>query len=754
MARTMEQIIPHLLGGISKQPPYLRGIDQSAWEENTNPTFSKGLLKRPHTTFLKTLGVTRPCFIKALSFGSQTLGEGEDYLLMVTEGGLSLISLNDLSEIQISLDDEAKKYLAGQNFTCVTWGNFTYILNKGVITRMSGESPAQQAHQALIFIKQAVSKTRYEIKILDKEVSVTTPDQGTLSTDQIATDLENQLRSALGDKVTLTRQGSQLLLSSPENFTITGNDSFGNNALLVIKDAVNDFSYLPKTAFEGFTVEVTTDPRAKKDSYYLKYTEGVWKETVKPGLQNAFDPATMPHVLEYMGHNKFVFKQEQWGERLVGDEKSSPEPSFVGQSLSDLFAYKSRLGVLAGDNVTFSEVDAPENFWLTTTATTLDSDPLDLIVSATAPIDLKHAIPTSDGNLLLFASSDQFILNAKEGLTPHTINVTVLSHFDSSKAQPINVEQSVLFASPSSCFSDIKEMTPSRNEVSPLVAENLTDQVPDFIPHEVTKMVSIPQAKAVFVFSKTTPQTLYVYKYQWKGETKVQMAWTQWVFAYPLVDIETHQGIFYLISGAEGAFYLESMTLENVSLPSCTVPSLLLDRMSKPIESVYDITTYFTRVTLPYPSAEEARVFADEEALPIHRREGNTLWILGNYEKAALVVGLPYTFKYTFAPFIPKQQGGSGQVVSVPGGTLFMRTLTVTTADTKAFAVQVEVNGKTQSTYVFNGNHTSVPHANARIPLLSSAQGLKVTLIHDDPSSCTFQNASWSGIYAKHLPHA
>ena len=461
----------------------------------------------------------------------------------------------------------------------------------------------------------------------------------------------------------------------------------------------------------------------------------------------------MPHVLEYSGSKTFTLKQEKWGERCVGDEKSSPEPSFIGQPISDLFAYKSRLGVLAGDNVIFSEVDAPENFWLTTTATTLDSDPLDLIVSATSPIDLQHAIPTSDGNLLLFAGSDQFILNAKEGLTPHTINVTALSRFDSSKAQPINVEQSVLFASPSSCFSDIKEMTPSRNEVSPLVAENLTNQVPDFIPHEVTKMASIPQAKAVFIFSKTTPNTLYVYKYQWKGETRVQMAWTQWVFAYPLVDMEAHQGKLYLVSETEGACYLESMTLENVSLPSCTVPSLLLDRMSNPVFAVYDITTYFTKLTLPYPSSEEVKVFAHEEELPIHRQEGNALWLLGNYEKAPLIVGFPYTLKYTFAPFIPKQQGGgtsgAGQVVSVPGGTLFLRTLTVTTTDTKTFSVQVEVNGKVQSTYSFKREHTSV-----RVPLLCSAQGLRVTLIHENPTPCTFQNASWSGIYAKHLPHA
>ena len=334
-------------------------------------------------------------------------------------------------------------------------------------------------------------------------------------------------------------------------------------------------------------------------------------------------------------------------------------------------------------------------------------------VSATSPIDLQHAIPTSDGNLLLFANSDQFVLSAKEGLAPHSINVTALSRFDSSSAPPVGVEQSVLFASPSSCFSDIKEMTPSRNDVSPLVAENLTDPVPEFIPHEVTKMLSIPQAKAVFVYSATTPNTLYVYKYQWKGETRVQMAWTQWTFSYPVVDIESHQGKLYLVTQSGESFYLESMTLENVALPACTVPTVFLDRMSNPIEAVYDMHTYFTAVTLPYPSSEEVKVFGNEEDLPVHRQEGN------------------------------------GQVVSVPGGTLFMRTLTVTTADTKTFSVQVETNGKTRGTYAFKGESTSV-----RIPLLCSAHELKVSLIHEGPTPCTFQNASWSGIYAKHLPHA
>ena len=268
MARTMEQIIPHLLGGISKQPPYLRGIDQSVGEENTNPTFAKGLLKRPHTAYLKNLGATKPVFMKVLSFG-----EGEDYLLLIKEDNLSLIFLTNLSEVALTLDEAAKTYLKDQHFTCVTWGNFTYILNKDVITKMKGEGLTPQTHQALIFVKQAVSKTRYEIKVLDKTVSVTTPDQGALSTDQIATDLETPLRTVLINKMTLIRQGSQLLLTSSENFTITGTDSFGNNALLVIKDAVNDFSYLPKTAFEGFTVEVTTDPRAKKDSYYTVFNK-------------------------------------------------------------------------------------------------------------------------------------------------------------------------------------------------------------------------------------------------------------------------------------------------------------------------------------------------------------------------------------------------------------------------------------------------------------------------------------------------
>ena len=800
--RVIEQIIPHLLGGISKQPQYLRGVDQSISEENTFPTFSRGLLKRPHTTYLKTLQGT-PCFTKALSFG-----ENEDTLLVIHDGTLSLIPLGDppvgdpsRGELQggglatdgssrgeppmgealtLSIDEQAKAYLKGTKFACVTWGNTTYILNKDIVTRMSlnDGSPASGSPngQALVTVRQAVAKTRYEVSVTvggtTKTATVTaavTASEQNPNTDSIAADLETRLRSELGSPFTITRRGAQLLIASAQEFTLVASDSFGNNALSAIKDAVNDFAHLPKTAFDGFTVEVTTDPRAKKDSYYLVFQKGIWQETVKPGLGTTFDPSTMPHKLERTGYRTFTFTAESWGDRIAGDETTAPTPSFAGQPLSDIFAFKGRLGVLSCDNVVFSEVDAPTNFWPTTTAVVLDSDPIDIIVSHTSPIDLRYAIPTSDGNLLLFADSDQFVLSAKEGVTPHTISVNVFSHFDCTDSRPVAIEQSIVFGCVSDCYSDIKEITPPKNETSALAADTLTDQVPDFIPRDIKKIVSIPQAKAVFVLSTTTPCVLYVYKYQWKGETKVQSAWTQWTYSYPIIDIEASKGQLLLITGdsvsrdmsgthSQGIeSHLEGVSLGSTMPPQCTVSNALVDRLTSPVRAVYDKATDLTTLTLPYSARGDTLTVLSQDNLiiPIHSVSGVKVMLKGNYSSASLTVGHKYTLTYTFPPFVPRREGSPGQTVSCPGGRLLLKYMTITFENTAQFSVLVKVNGEIQGFHTFGdmgGVATSHPTSGAtsgRIPLLSQAEGLTVTLVHDVVGSCAFQNAAWSGIYAK-----
>ena len=83
---------------------------------------------------------------------------------------------------------------------------------------------------------------------------------------------------------------------------------------------------------------------------YKENDEGVgyWEETHSlfdskgEPLATEFDPSTMPHRLIRSGVNEFTLKPIEWEPRRVGDDESAPEPSFIGNKISDVFF--SRIG--------------------------------------------------------------------------------------------------------------------------------------------------------------------------------------------------------------------------------------------------------------------------------------------------------------------------------------------------------------------------------------------------------------------------
>ena len=58
------------------------------------------------------------------------------------------------------------------------------------------------------------------------------------------------------------------------------------------------------------------------------------------------------------------FTVSQFGSRVVGDLTSSPEPSFVGQKMSDIFFHRNRLGFIAGEAVVMSRAGEFFKFFL------------------------------------------------------------------------------------------------------------------------------------------------------------------------------------------------------------------------------------------------------------------------------------------------------------------------------------------------------------------------------------------------------
>ena len=180
----------------------------------------------------------------------------------------------------------------------------------------------------------------------------------------------------------------------------------------------------------------------------------------------------------------------KWSDRTVGDLDTAPNPSFVGQTLNNIFFFRNRIGFLADDDVILSRVSDFFNFFPETVTTVLDSDPIDIAASHTKVSILKHAM-TMGEELILFSEKAQFILKASDDtLTPKTAYIVVATEFNSNtKANPVSSGNSVYFLTQKGEFSGIREYI-KQPGVEVKDASDITIHVPKYIPGNVFKMTT------------------------------------------------------------------------------------------------------------------------------------------------------------------------------------------------------------------------------------------------------------------------
>ncbi|MBN9565681.1 MAG: hypothetical protein J0G29_06300, partial [Alphaproteobacteria bacterium] len=557
------QLIPHLCGGISKQPAYLRGITMSEDELNTWPSLSEGLRKRPPTSLKTKLNI--PTSEPILFCQNLEISEKLAFTLVITPGQLHVFDPNGNS---LPVEGGFSPYLMGQNFAAITIADETFILNKDKTPQMLEALDTKRPFEGMVFIRQAIRDTTYSVSVtvggsehyFSHSTKGLSRDQG-IDTDMICNSLYSQMRSSLPSSFKLQQQGSKILIQNEQtDFTLKAMDGFGDQGIQGIKDTTGDFAELPHTAFVGFTVEVSSDPRQRqnktlpKDSYYVWYQgNGVWTETVKGGLKYAIDPTTMPHKLTFNEEGKFKLEPATWKDRDAGDDQTAPEPSFIGTPISDMVFYKGRLGLLCGSNIVFSETDDITNFWPTTTATVIDSDPIDLTVSANQPVSLGYAVPTLNGNLLLFATQDQFLLTVKEILSPHTVSINIYSHYSGITTKPMEAEQSIVFATKHGNSTEVREISPTlADSYDNSTIETLTDHVPSFLPDKITQSFSLTKEK-LLGFYRPKDKSIYIYKYHWRKDIKVQSAWTKWEFPHEIETVTTTaDGLDFIVKTPRG----------------------------------------------------------------------------------------------------------------------------------------------------------------------------------------------------------
>jgi hypothetical protein len=508
---------------------------------------------------------------------------------------------------------------------------------------------------------------------------------------------------------------------------------------------------------------------AQGDDYYVIYEKGIWRETLDYNQGEKFDTATMPHVLVRETNGTWTFKRHTWVNRTVGDTESSRNPSFVGTRINDVFVYTNRLGFLADENIILSESDNFENFYRTTTAQLLDSDVIDLAVLHSNVDIMHHAVPFNR-DLLLMSEKNQFRFSYQNFLGQKTANIQYTTSFNvSTRVPPVNIGSSVYFVDDRSdyFFTKVYEYFPKDNSTVD-DADEVSAQIPELIPVDIRFTAASNRAKCMVVYSASSPASLFVYKFFWTGDKKVQSAWTKWTFSdcNKIYWADFSGTYLYLLVERPNGVFLERMRLDEDVFDLDTNYETLLDRRYTLLAGnmSYDAINDRTNIVLPFGTSGVIEVISSLPASGLYgirnvatKIATNEFWIPGDFTGYSNVVGLPYTMLYEFSTLFAKQAKNNGEVVMLDGRTQ-IRYLTVQYHNTAYFKTTVLTPGRAAAESIFSGfmlgsddselGKQSFASGKFRIPVMSENLKARIQLSNDSPFPAAFGSAEWQGIIA------
>lgn len=780
--------IPNLVGGVSQQPDAIRRENQFEAQTNAYATLVEGLGPRRPTMHVDKLLDTPAGLDTFWHFINRDLTER--YVVQIANADLKVFDLVTGEEKTVTFPD-GKGYLdAGEPrtaFKAITVSDYTFIVNTGITVAMSSALTDKPNPEAVINVKQGNYGKTYAIYVNGSTAaSYSTPDGSSashstsISTDYIAGQLVTGLSSSLSGW-TVAQYGSCIHIRAPSStdFTLATNDGFSGLAMIACKDTIQRFTDLPRRAPIGFTIAISGDKGVDGDDYYLRFTTdgagnsaGVWKEAVKPGIKYQFDTTTMPHQLVRQADGSFTFEEASWGNRTVGDENTNPEPSFVGQTINDVFFSRNRLGFVAGENAVSSCSGSFFKFWRKTVTVLVDDDPVDVAVASVKVAKISWAIPFNK-TLVLFAERGQHELGAADVLTPKSAAIVSTTEYEASKqARPAGTGTSVFFAVEQDGYGQIREYYVDGNSAQGnFTAYNTTEQCPRYIPAGIHTVSAAQSEDVVVALTTADPTSIYAYRYFGPPGDRPQSSWCRWEMGGTVLAAEFIKADLYIVIERDEAVWLERIPLAAGKKDPGVNYLTYLDRRTteEDLEVSYDEQADTTTFTLPYPAEDIVAVarYRDDydgaylpgQSLIVESTSGYDLTIQGDARDTPLYFGKNIETTIVLSKIFPRENRSAQSRTTIVEGRLQLRYLTFMVGSTSSFRVVSQAAGRsTASTKVFNGRvvgaSTSVIgevplySGKVRIPILGRGDTTTITIIHDSHLPMNILAMEWEGLFS------
>lgn len=575
----VSQRIPNFLGGVSQQADEKMFPGQVKDALNCYPDTTQGMIKRPGGKFLGRLDGLSAGTANNNTWFSILRDTNEKYVATVSSAGVIkvwdlLTGLEKAVSYPTGKGPAIESYLTAtdyRNIKTLTVNDFTYIVNSEKVVGTRSASSFNPKRRAVIVVTQVEYNTAYTIRINGTNYTYTTT--STASPPLKISDVTSGLQTALsGAGLSLIQViDNTLYIEKTTDMDVSATAGLTGKDLRAFQFSVENLARLPEQSKHGMTVKIN-NTTSDKDDYYLQFVaedgssgKGYWEETVAPGIVPGLNPQTLPVALIRTGTNPASFTATfldgtttvnslplLWEDRLVGDDVSNSHPSFVGNTIEDIFLYNNRLGFLTDDSVAMSQAGDYYNFYNRSATTQTAADPIDLSVSSIKPAIVRSVVPIPQG-LLLFSESQQFLMESTEGaLTPASTSIRTLSSYECDRyIKPVDLGNTVMFVTRNQSWSRAYEIFSRGQRESPTVSEP-GKVVPEWIPAGITRAVGSSQ-NGLWIASSKDQKYIYIYRYFDQGDERVMSCWVRWELPSNIIHTDIQNDILYVLtSGDEG----------------------------------------------------------------------------------------------------------------------------------------------------------------------------------------------------------
>jgi hypothetical protein len=628
------QRITSYLGGVSKQSDdkKLPGQVRECYNGYPDPTF--GLTKRPGFKHIVNIG-TGTTYDDGKWFYINR-DDDEEYIGVIK--GTSINIWNAISGATCTVTyPDGTGYLTGSrdNYKLITIQDTTIVINDSV-TVGTQTAPANTNNTSAIVVLDSLEPD-FEYSItLQGEAATAIPQSSTTFDDMLddagSVNTNHHLRDALDDLIstqqaasnadfagtwTLTANKDSLIIErvdtngDPASFTIEARGGVNNDSLYVFQEQVANVARLPNESKNGTVIKIV-NTSSNLDDYYVKFIaddgtsgRGYWEETVAPNVSNGLNNSTMPHEIVNTAVDTFLFREIDYEDRLVGDNQTNEDPSFVGEKISGGFFHNNRLGFISKDNVSMSQAGDFYNFYHASAQTVIDSDPIDISCSSIRPTSLHAVVPTAQG-VVLFSEDQQFILFSDTGvLTPALTTIRTLSNYELDRnIDPVEDGTTINFITKTPGYSRVFGMTTRGQQENPQVLD-ISRVVKEWISPDVDSLISSPQ-NSLIALSGQSLNEVFLFAYYNNGKENVMQSWFSWLMPGTVQFLATNSDDMYAVTKQDDQFVISKAVLSQAPEQGIIVNSQgekvnpCVDMYATASSVVYDSATKTSKCYLPY----------------------------------------------------------------------------------------------------------------------------------------------------------